>query len=278
MVTDPILELTGVVAGYGPLTILHGTSFTVQRGAITTIIGPNGAGKSTVFKTVFGLLPVRSGRILFEGTDITGETPRALLARGLSFVPQGRNLFPELTVRHNLELGGITLHHAGELQRRMRAVMERFPILREKADVQASTLSGGQQKILEIGRALLLEPRLMLIDEPSIGLSPILVKEVFAILQELRRRGVTILMVEQNARSALAISDDAIVLEQGRTALAAPAARILEDLRVGQLFLGGGVASAPRPDEIPLPGAATEGEPGGAVDARQALDDSRSGE
>jgi len=242
LVTDPILELDGVVAGYGPLTILHGTTFSVQRGAITTIVGPNGAGKSTVFKTVFGLLAPRAGRVLFDGAPITGQPPRRLLAAGLTYVPQGRNLFPELSVRHNLELGGITLGEGADLASRIAAVMERFPVLRDKADAQASTLSGGQQKILEIARALLLEPRLMLIDEPSIGLSPILVKEVFSILQGLRDRGVTILMVEQNARSALAISDDAVVLEQGRTALAGPAPTILADPRVGQLFLGGGMA------------------------------------
>jgi branched-chain amino acid transport system ATP-binding protein len=251
LVTDPILELQDVTAGYGSLTILHGTSFAVQRGTITTVVGPNGAGKSTVFKTVFGLLKARAGSIVFDGEEIANRTPRGLLARGVTYVPQGRNLFPELSVRHNLELGGVTLEKGIDLGKRINAVMDRFPVLRDKARAQASTLSGGQQKMLEIARALLLEPRLMLIDEPSIGLSPILVKEVFEILQDLRDRGVTILMVEQNARSALAISDDAIVLEQGRTALTGPAAAILANPEVGRLFLGGSVGSAqPRIDGV----------------------------
>jgi branched-chain amino acid transport system ATP-binding protein len=244
LVADPILRLDGVMAGYGSLTILHGTSFAVRRGAITTIVGPNGAGKSTVFKTVFGLLRARSGRILFDGRDATNRAPRDLLAMGVTYVPQGRNLFPELSVRHNLELGGTTLGRTADLEKRIDGVMDRFPVLREKAGAQASTLSGGQQKMLEIARALLLEPRLMLIDEPSIGLSPILVKEVFRILQDLRGRGVSILMVEQNARSALAISDDAIVLEQGRTAMTGSAAAILADPQVGTLFLGGTMSPA----------------------------------
>ena len=244
MVIDPILEVDGVVAGYGALTVLDGTRFSVQRGTITTIVGPNGAGKSTVFKVAFGLLPARAGSVALDGREITNRPPRALLALGLAYVPQGRNLFPELSVRHNLELGGITIKDRAELARRIDAVTERFPMLRDKAGAQASTLSGGQQKILEIARALLLEPRLMLVDEPSIGLSPILVGEVFGILQELRRRGVTVLMVEQNARSALAISDDAVVLEQGRTSMTGPADEILSDPRVGRLFLGGGTAAA----------------------------------
>jgi branched-chain amino acid transport system ATP-binding protein len=234
-----------VVAGYGKMTVLNGTTFDVRRGAITTIIGPNGAGKSTVFKAVFGLLPVASGRIEFDGVDVTGRSPRQLLARGVCYVPQGRNIFPELSVRHNLELGGVSTHSAAALAPRVEAIMDRFPMLREKADAQASTLSGGQQKLLEIGRSLLLDPKLLLIDEPSIGLSPLLVRETFEILTALRERGVTILMVEQNARSALEISDDGIVLELGRTRMQERAAALLADPRVGQLFLGGSMAAQP---------------------------------
>lgn len=239
-----ILTLENVVAGYGPITILHGTSFTVRKGTITTVIGPNGAGKSTVFKTVFGLLRVQSGRILFESEDVTGLDPARLLSRGIVYVPQGRNVFPELSVRHNLELGAVAVKGITDLDARVEAAMDRFPVLRQKADAQASTLSGGQQKMLEVARGLLLEPRLMLVDEPSIGLSPLMVQEVFAILQGLRDRGVTILLIEQNAKSALAISDDGIVLEQGRTRLHDSAAALLADPRVGQLFLGGALAEA----------------------------------
>ena len=243
MADEPILTLTDVVAGYGKMTILHGTTFGVRRGAITTVIGPNGAGKSTVFKTVFGMLPARSGRIAFAGADITNLSPRDLLARGISYVPQGRNIFPELTVRHNLELGAVMAPKGFDLAGRMDAAMDRFPVLRHKADRQASTLSGGEQKILEIARALLLDPKLMLIDEPSIGLSPLMVQDVFKILTEMRDRGVSVLMIEQNAKSALEMSDDGIVLELGRTRITDTAPAILADPRIGQLFLGGGLAT-----------------------------------
>jgi branched-chain amino acid transport system ATP-binding protein len=240
-VADTILVLDNVVAGYGKMTILNGVSAAIHRGAITTVIGPNGAGKSTLFKTVFGLLGVRSGRVTIDGRDCTGLPPRRMLDAGVCYVPQGRNLFSELSVRYNLELGGVTLADRTRLAERMDAVMARFPVLREKADVQASTLSGGQQKLLEVARGLLLEPKLMLIDEPSIGLSPLLVQEVLSILKDLRGAGVTILLIEQNARQALGISDYGLVLEQGRARIADTANNILSDPRIGQLFLGGGL-------------------------------------
>ena len=236
-----ILVLDGVVGGYGKLTVLNETSFKVARGAITTVIGPNGAGKSTAFKAVFGLLPVQRGRILFDGREITNLDPRRLLELGITYVPQGRNVFPELSVLHNLELGMTAAGRGADLAARIAAVLERFPMLREKAGPQASTLSGGQQKLLEIARGLLLDPKLMLIDEPSIGLSPVLVQQIFAILQDLRAKGVSILMVEQNAKRALEISDFGVVLELGRTRMQGAAGAILADPRVGQLFLGGGM-------------------------------------
>ena len=243
--TTPILELDGVVGGYGAMTILNGTTFKVPRAAITTVIGPNGAGKSTVFKAIFGLLKVREGHIRLEGQEITNWNQRKLLEAGICYVPQGRNIFPELSVRHNIELGAVAAgSHITDMPKRIEAALDRFPSLRAKADVQASTLSGGQQKQLEIVRGLLLDPKLVLIDEPSIGLSPMLVQETFDILKELRAKGVTILMVEQNARSALEISDEGLVLELGRTRIQGPAADILADPRVGQLFLGGAMTEA----------------------------------
>lgn len=244
MDTDHILQLDGVVSGYGKMTILNGTTASIRRGQITTVIGPNGAGKSTMFKAIFGLLPLRSGRILFEGRDVSGHAPRMMLDAGVCYVPQGRNIFPELSVRHNLELGGVALKDQSALPNRVAAMLQRFPILAEKADSQASTLSGGQQKLLEVARGLLLDPKLILIDEPSIGLSPLMVQEVFGILTALRDRGVTILLIEQNARQALQISDYGLVLELGQTRIEDAAEAILADPRIAQLFLGGGLQPA----------------------------------
>ena len=240
-VSEPILILDGVVAGYGKMTILNGTTARVNRGAITTVIGPNGAGKSTLFKTIFGLLPVRSGSIGLDGRDTTNLAPRAILDAGVAYVPQGRNIFPELSVVHNLELGAVALKDQASVPDRVAAIMQRFPMLKEKARAQASTLSGGQQKILEVARSLLLEPKLLLIDEPSIGLSPLMVLEVFDILKGLRDKGVTILLIEQNAKQALQMSDYGLVLEQGQTRIEDTAPAILADTRIAQLFLGGGL-------------------------------------
>jgi branched-chain amino acid transport system ATP-binding protein len=239
-----ILRFEDVVAGYGKETILRGLSFGVQRGAITSVIGPNGAGKSTAFKASFGMLPVRAGRVFFDGREITNRAPRELIAAGICYVPQGRNIFPELSVLHNLEFGGVAAPKGYDLKQRLEAVMDRFPVLRQKARHQASTLSGGEQKMLEVARGLMLEPKLMLIDEPSIGLSPLLVEALFGLLRELRESGVTVLMIEQNAKRALENSDRGIVLELGRTRMQDRAEAILADPRIGQLFLGGGLEQA----------------------------------
>ena len=243
--SETILEFQGLVGGYGKMTILNGTSFSVPAGSITTVIGPNGAGKSTVFKAIFGLLKLREGKVLFGGRDVTGLNQRELLTAGISYVPQGRNIFPELSVRHNIELGSVAAgRDIADLPDRIEAALDKFPVLRRKATQQASTLSGGEQKQLEIARSLLLDPRLMLVDEPSIGLSPLMVQQTFNILKELRDRGVSILMIEQNARSALEISDFGIVLELGQTRLVDKAERVLNDPRIGQLFLGGAMTES----------------------------------
>ncbi|MFN3546621.1 MAG: ABC transporter ATP-binding protein [Mesorhizobium sp.] len=239
-----MLALKNVTGGYGRITILNGTTFEIPKSSITTVIGPNGAGKSTVFKAVFGLLNIHSGQILLEGEDVTRRKPAEMIARGVTYVPQGRNVVPQLSVYHNLELGGITSKDQARLRRRIDEVMEQFPMLRERRDQKAIELSGGQQKQLEVARALLLDPRLMLIDEPSIGLSPNLVQEVFQTLIRLRDQGVTILMVEQNAKAALAMSDYGLVLELGQTRMHDKADRLLADPRVGQLFLGGHIEDA----------------------------------
>ena len=241
--SDIILKVDGIVGGYGKMTILNGTSFDVPTGSITTVIGPNGAGKSTVFKAIFGLLKLREGRITMAGEDVTNASQRKLIGAGICYIPQGRNIFPTMSVRHNIELGAVTAgNRFPDMAERIERALDRFPALRKKADRQASTLSGGEQKQLEIVRGLLLDPKLVLIDEPSIGLSPMMVAETFAILKELRARGVSILMIEQNARSALEISDYGIVLELGRTRMFDKAETVLNDPRVAQLFLGGAMA------------------------------------
>jgi branched-chain amino acid transport system ATP-binding protein len=238
--SDTILDVQGLVGGYGKMTILNGTSFSVPAGSITTVIGPNGAGKSTVFKAIFGLLKLREGRVVFKGRDLTGLSQRELLNAGICYVPQGRNIFPELSVRDNIQLGAVVAgRDITDLPARIEAALDKFPALRKRAMQQASTLSGGEQKQLEIVRGLLLNPQLVLIDEPSIGLSPLMVQQTFNILKDLRDRGVSILMIEQNARSALEISDYGIVLELGQTRLVDTAQRVLNDPRIGQLFLGG---------------------------------------
>lgn len=236
-----MLELKDIYGGYGKITILNGVSFSIPKASITTVIGPNGAGKSTVFKAIFGLLNIASGQILLDGKDVTRQAPRRMISHGVTYVPQGRNVVPQLSVYHNLELGGITATDQAKVRERIETVMDQFPMLREFRNRKAIELSGGQQKQLEVARALLLDPKLILIDEPSIGLSPNLVQEVFRTLIQLRDQGVTILMVEQNAKAALAMSDYGLVLELGQTRMYDKASKLLADPRVGQLFLGGHV-------------------------------------
>jgi branched-chain amino acid transport system ATP-binding protein len=239
----PCIEFDNVVAGYKDFMILNNLSFTVAKGSITLLLGPNGAGKSTVLKTLFGLLKPRQGRVLVNGEDVSGFTQKALLAKGIAFVPQGRNLFGQLTVFQNLELGGITLG-TKITHERIPEVLDLFPRVKERLHSQASALSGGEQKQLEVGRALLLRPKVLLIDEPSIGLSPIVVQDVFKLLRKLAAQGTTVLMVEQNVKSALKMADDAIALESGQLVLHKKASELLADPNIERLFLGGGHATA----------------------------------
>jgi len=243
---DVCIEFDDVVSGYKDFMILNNLSFKARRGAITLLIGPNGAGKSTVLKTLFGLLKPRQGKVLLNGENINGASQKDLLAKGIAFVPQGRNLFGQLSVYENLELGGITLGMK-TTHERIPEILEFFPRVKERLNSRAASLSGGEQKQLEIGRALLLRPKVLLIDEPSIGLSPLVVLDVFKLLRKLAEQGTTILMVEQNVKSALAYSDDAIALESGRLILHRPASEILSDPNMERLFLGGAHASATTP-------------------------------
>jgi branched-chain amino acid transport system ATP-binding protein len=199
-----------------------------------------------VLKTLFGLLKPRQGQVLLNGENINGASQKDLLAKGIAFVPQGRNLFGQLSVYENLELGGITLGMK-TTHERIPEILEFFPRVKERLNSRAASLSGGEQKQLEIGRALLLRPKVLLIDEPSIGLSPIVVLDVFKLLRKLAEQGTTILMVEQNVKSALAYSDDAIALESGRLVLHRPASEILSDPNMERLFLGGAHAATPAP-------------------------------
>src|SRR2546426_5060752 len=252
MTNDICIEFDDVVAGYKDFMILNNLSFKVRRGSITLLLGPNGAGKSTVLKTLFGLLKPRQGRILLDGVDISGASQKELLAKGIAFVPQGRNLFGQLTVWQNLELGGITLG-TRTTHERIPEVLEFFPRVKERLHSQASALSGGEQKQLEVGRALLLRPKVLLIDEPSIGLSPMVVADVFRLLRQLADQGTTVLMVEQNVKSALKMADDAIALESGRLVMHRRADELLADPNIERLFLGGAHQAATPPST----GAAT---------------------
>ncbi len=247
MSQDIAIEFDDVVAGYGDFMILNNLSLKARRGKITLLLGPNGAGKSTVLKTLFGLLKVRQGHIRLDGQEITGASAKDLLTRhGIAFVPQGRNLFGQLSVIENLELGGITLGMK-TTHERIPEILALFPRVKERLHSAASALSGGEQKQLEVGRALLLRPKVLLIDEPSIGLSPLVVQDVFRLLRKLADQGTTVLMVEQNVKSALKMADEAIALESGRLVLHKDADDLLNDPNIERLFLGGAHAAAAAP-------------------------------
>jgi branched-chain amino acid transport system ATP-binding protein len=241
-----MIKFSNVTAGYGEFMILNDLSFEAARGKITLLLGPNGAGKSTVLKTLFGLLKVKHGSVHLGDKNITGATAKELLTQhGVAFVPQGRNLFGQLSVIENLELGGITLGMK-TAHERIPEVLDLFPRVKERLHSAASSLSGGEQKQLEVGRALLLRPKVLLIDEPSIGLSPLVVQDVFRLLRQLADdKGTTILMVEQNVKSALKMADDAIALESGRLVLHKRADELLADPNIERLFLGGAHTSTP---------------------------------
>jgi len=240
-----LLELKEVEAGYlRGINVLQGVSLHVNPGELMCLIGPNGAGKSTVLRAVSGLLKPSRGHIRFDGRDIAGLRPDLVLRHGIAHVPQGHSSFPAMSIHENLLMGAYTLHDRVERGRRLDRVYTMFPFLAERRKEKAGNLSGGQQKILEIGRALMLAPRMMLLDEPSLGLAPKMARQVFDTIKRLKdEAGMTILMVEQNAKSGLAISDRAYVMELGRERLAGPAGTLLNDPRVAQLYLGGTLAS-----------------------------------
>ena len=231
-----MLRLESVTSGYTDENIIHEVTMEVEVGEIVSIIGPNGSGKSTLMKSVFGLTRMRGGRIRFLGQDVTGKRPDELVRLGLAYVPQERNVFSSLTVKENLEMGGVSL--AGEMEERLEGVLELFPRLAERLGQRAGTLSGGEQKMLAVGRAMVTRPSLLMLDEPSAALSPKVMGQLFAEIEEINRRGVTILMVEQNARRALAISDRGYILEMGRNRFQGPAKSLLDNPKVCSLYLG----------------------------------------
>jgi branched-chain amino acid transport system ATP-binding protein len=240
-----VLTLSGVWAGYGAADILRGVDLALEPEMITCVVGPNGAGKSTVLRTVSGLLRPRTGSITLDGVEIGGSSPSAILRQGVVHVPQERSLFPSMTVWENLLMGAYTIRDRAEVRRRADAVAEQFPSVRERAGERAGSLSGGQQKIVELARTLMLDPRLILLDEPSTGLDPKARAAVFeTIIQLNRERSYTILLVEQNARAGLGISHRGAVMDSGTVVLEAPGAELLADPKMAELYLGGRVAPA----------------------------------
>ena len=235
---EALLRLRDVHAGYGEIEVLHGVSADVRADEIVSIIGANGAGKSTLLRSVFGMVKLTGGSIRLAGEEIGGENPVDVLRRGCSYVPQGRCNFPAMSVEENLEMGAYTRRDA-EVPRDIEVLMERFPVLGAKRRALAGTLSGGQQQILEMAIALLLHPRLLLIDEPSLGLDPRMVEAVFSTIVGINREGTAVLMVEQNAKQALAISHRAFVLELGRNRFEGTGQDLLRDPEVRQHYLGG---------------------------------------
>ena len=233
-----LLEMNNIHAGYGKIQILRGASLKINAGQVVSIIGPNGAGKSTMFKALFGLLKITEGTVTFDGKDVTNSSPADLLRAGMAFVPQGRNVFPLMTVDENIRLGAYTRKSGPALEENIADVYKTFPMLSGLKARRAADLSGGQQQMLEMGRALMLKPKLLLLDEPTLGLAPVVFKEIFRMIEALRQQGQTILMVEQNASQALDISDYAYVLELGCNKFEGTGTDIQNDSRIRKLYLG----------------------------------------
>lgn len=240
-----LLRLSNIESAYGPIRALNGVSLQVNEGEIVTILGSNGAGKSTLLKTVSGIIDPRKGVVAFAGQNITAQDPAHIVQQGLVHVPEGREVFPLLSVRHNLLMGAYTRPNADEVARDMEAVFNYFPILRERSEQDAGLLSGGQQQMLAISRALMARPRLIMLDEPSLGLSPKLTQEIFEIVLRINReRGTTLLLVEQNAHLSLQVADRGYVLENGRIVMDDTCARLREKEDIQEFYLGFGGAGA----------------------------------
>ncbi|MBV9095224.1 MAG: ABC transporter ATP-binding protein [Streptosporangiaceae bacterium] len=237
----PVLTIDNLVAGYGGGDVLRGVHLDVAEGGITCVVGPNGAGKSTLMAAISGLLRPRLGSIMLAGENLAGRSPRQILRLGVVHVPQNHSLFRDMTVTENIELGGYTLADRATRARRMAAVFEVFPQIAGWARQKAGSLSGGQQRLVEFARALMLEPRLLLLDEPSMGLAPRVLRDVFGAIRQMNQAGTTILLVEQNARAGLRLSSHGVVMENGQVRLSGSGREVLENPEIGALYLGGAV-------------------------------------
>ena len=233
-----LLELRDVTARYGDVQVLWGVTLAVREGGIATLVGANGAGKTTTLKSISGVVPATGGEIFFDGENITRLSPHAIAARGIAHVPEGRRLFPLMSVKENLLLGAASAEARRRRDETLEQVYALFPRLKERERQMAGTLSGGEQQMVAIGRGLMARPRLMMLDEPSLGLAPIVVREMFEIIQSVNREGITILLVEQNVQQSLRLADQCYVLENGRVTLAGAGSELLNDERVRQAYLG----------------------------------------
>ncbi len=237
---EPLLRVENVYAGYQDFDILHGVNLEVYPGEVVCVIGPNGAGKSTVFKAIYGFVRIREGRVVFDGQDVTNWRPQALLRAGIAIVPQLRSVFPQMTVMENLEMGMFLERDPARVRERIEYVFSLFPRLAERRNQMAGTMSGGEQRMLEIGRALMMDPKLVMMDEPSAGLAPLITRAIFQNIRRLNQEiGLTVLMIEQNARQGLEASHWGYVLELGRNTYQGPAQELLHNPEVRRAFLGG---------------------------------------
>ena len=234
-----MLEIDGLHCRYGKVSAVRDLTLEVKQGELVTLIGANGAGKTTTLKAISGLLAPAAGRIVFDGEDITGAAPRTILARGIAHCPEGRHIFPDMTVQENLDMGCYLRKEPGGIARDLERLFERFPVLAERRRQMAGTLSGGEQQMLAISRALMSRPKLILFDEPSLGLAPNLIETIFEIVSEIRAQGVTVLMVEQNAYAALELCDRCYLLESGEVTLSGSGEELLNDPHVKAAYLGG---------------------------------------
>jgi len=244
MADDAFVRFTGVFAGYGGADVLKDVNVDVEKGGVTTIVGPNGSGKSTLLKTVSGLLKPRLGEIIFKGQNLVGKSPREILKLGIVQVPQNHSLFREMTVEQNVELGAFLEKDKKVIAQRMDHIREMFPIVSERAKTKAGALSGGQQRLVEFARCLMLEPDLVVLDEPSMGLDPKTLRVMFATIKAMNAAGRTILLVEQNARQALKMSSHGVVLENGKVRLSGTGPEVLHNPEIGALYLGGTIEAA----------------------------------